>query len=544
MTTLGALSVGLLVLVLIVAAGIALLARSQRRSPRGPEQPRTVADLVRMREAAAEAGTVAGPDASPAEPPAPTEVATPEAVATPEGEPGSAVAESPQPVESPEPVKSGEPFDAEAEVPQAPAAEAPQSAAGHESADAGAPASLQDTPWARAARMADPLGEWTASARAAREREGTSGPRQAPREVPKSATREKDPHDTTTVTHLPQGFGQVPPEELDDDETVQIGRPAGAEVGAQAPSDTDDSVTVKFTGPLAARLAAEPVSRPPTAEPSPDEPTAPVDPTASAVCGTAIARSTVAVAPVPTPGRIAGRVRRSPADTAAEQAAADLALLRTFGVAGPGRTAAADDTEVELEGCSPDDAEPCGGTAQPVAFRVVDRDGRGLAGASVTLLDDHGREISGTAADENGAGRLTARRPGGYMLVTAADGYQPGAATIAVADAPVDTEIPLTRSASIAGSVCGEDGPIVGARLVLVQDGEIVDTADSGVDGAYMFADLAAGEYGLSVTASECEPAALVLRLADETDLRHDVDLDPVGLPAGDATGDVMIGHL
>ena len=98
------------------------------------------------------------------------------------------------------------------------------------------------------------------------------------------------------------------------------------------------------------------------------------------------------------------------------------------------------------------------------------------------------------------------------MLVTAADGYQPGAITIAVTDEPVDAEIPLTRSASLAGTVGGEDGPIVGAQLALVQDGEIVDTTQSTADGAYRFRDLAAGEYGLSVTAHECEPAALVLR--------------------------------
>ena len=47
MTTLGALLVGLLLLVLLLG----VLAWMQRRPRRGPEQPRTVADLVRMREA-------------------------------------------------------------------------------------------------------------------------------------------------------------------------------------------------------------------------------------------------------------------------------------------------------------------------------------------------------------------------------------------------------------------------------------------------------------------------------------------------------------
>src|SRR6478735_6463794 len=47
MTTLGALLVGLLLLVLLLGVFVWM----QRRPRRGPEQPRTVADLVRMREA-------------------------------------------------------------------------------------------------------------------------------------------------------------------------------------------------------------------------------------------------------------------------------------------------------------------------------------------------------------------------------------------------------------------------------------------------------------------------------------------------------------
>src|SRR6476659_6971803 len=48
MITLGALLVGLLLLLMLLG----VLAWMQRRPRRGPEQPRTVADLVRMREAA------------------------------------------------------------------------------------------------------------------------------------------------------------------------------------------------------------------------------------------------------------------------------------------------------------------------------------------------------------------------------------------------------------------------------------------------------------------------------------------------------------
>jgi hypothetical protein len=142
----------------------------------------------------------------------------------------------------------------------------------------------------------------------------------------------------------------------------------------------------------------------------------------------------------------------------------------------------------------------------------MDRDGRGVPAASVTLLDDHGRESAGTAADADGRGTVTARHPGGYMLVTSATDYQPGAITIAVADGPVEVEIPLTRSATVAGTVCGEDGPVVGAQLALVQDGRSSTPRESAVD-ALPARRSRRGRVRLSVSAG-CEPAAVVLRLS------------------------------
>jgi len=129
MTTLGALLVGLLLLVVLLG----VLAWMQRRPRRGPEQPRTVADLVRMREAVRPSADETEADA-PAEPAAEREshpVEVPEAPV--------AVAEPARVEEAADPVRErpDEPEVRRARVPMS-----PEDAA-------------VEAPWARAARMVE-----------------------------------------------------------------------------------------------------------------------------------------------------------------------------------------------------------------------------------------------------------------------------------------------------------------------------------------------------------------------------------------------------
>ncbi len=568
MITLGALLVGLLLLLMLLGA----LAWMQRRARRGPEQPRTVADLVRMREAAR-------PQAVPAD-----NDPTPDVV---DGEPTSVELES-----VPEP--AGVPPHAtvsRAELPtvdeQATTTDPAMGAALSTPEDAAV-----DTPWARAARMAEPWMEWSAESDEPEPSSDTHArpsiallptyptvrPAASPAVLPEPApvvTPAASPAVLPEPLPVPLALRQVasppapvaldevllsPPVESTPRAVAPVEVPSSPANGQAPPPSVPWSPAAELPSsavpdeapppPAASAVARNELAAPqtpavpsatadgPSAEHAPHEPEPAMVPFAQPVgpvaAETGPSLPTNGHGPVPTPARVAGRARRSPTATAAEQAAADLALLRTFGVARP----AADEPDVALEGCATDDDEPAAGTAQPVAFRVLARNGRGISGATVTLLDDHGRETASIHTDPDGHGVLTARHPGGYLLVVAADGYQPGAITVAVTDEPVDAEIPLTRSASITGLVGGEDGPIVGAQLALIQDGEIVDTAQSAADGTYRFRDLAAGGYGLSVTAHECEPAALVLELADEADLRQDVELAPAGLPSDD----VMIG--
>jgi hypothetical protein len=227
------------------------------------------------------------------------------------------------------------------------------------------------------------------------------------------------------------------------------------------------------------------------------------------------------------------RSRLTPDERAAEQAAADLALLRTFGFADPGlRPDSAPVVAMERPG----EQEPAmaAGDAQPVRYRVVRRDGAVVGGATVTLLDDRGGDVAAGAADDEGRGVLVAPSPGGYVLVSTAPGHQPGAVAVTVSAAMAETDVLIARSASVSGSVHGEDGPIAGARVTLVQDGEAVDAVDTDADGAYRIGDIGAGAYGLSVAAPGCEPVATLLEVADEVDLRHDVELKPAS-PVADS---------
>jgi hypothetical protein len=113
------------------------------------------------------------------------------------------------------------------------------------------------------------------------------------------------------------------------------------------------------------------------------------------------------------------------------------------------------------------------------------------------------------------------------VIVSTAAGHQPGAVAITVAGSATEVDVLIARSASVSGSVHGEDGPIAGARVTLVQDGEAVDAVDTDAQGTYRIGDIGAGEYGLSVAAAGCEPVATLLDVAEEADVRHDVELKP-----------------
>ena len=73
----------------------------------------------------------------------------------------------------------------------------------------------------------------------------------------------------------------------------------------------------------------------------------------------------------------------------------------------------------------------------------------------------------------------------------------------------------MPRSVALTGAVRDRHGPVVAARVTLVQDGQVVDSTRSDTAGAYLLADLATGAYGMSVAAPGCTPLAVRIDLAD-----------------------------
>jgi hypothetical protein len=245
-----------------------------------------------------------------------------------------------------------------------------------------------------------------------------------------------------------------------------------------------------------------------------------------------VSPTTSAPEPAPMPAGTATDETR-----AAEHAAVDLALLRTLGFADPNPrpgTAPVVDLAVPHE-----DEEPLApGQAVPVRFLVVQRDRLPVADAVVTLLDPRGRQTASASADVAGRGEITAPRPGGYVLVAAADGHQPGVVALTVPDteyAVAEVEVQLVRSSTVAGAVRETGGSGVAEVAVsLLQDGELVATTITAADGGYRFGELAAGEYTIAVAREGRELRAVPVRVGEEADAAQDVVLaGPLAQPSG-----------
>ncbi|MGW7380203.1 MFS transporter [Streptomyces sp. NPDC054794] len=168
-----------------------------------------------------------------------------------------------------------------------------------------------------------------------------------------------------------------------------------------------------------------------------------------------------------------------------------------------------------------------GGT--PVHGFVRGAESAPVAQAAVTLISLSGRQLGRSVAQADGAYALDAPGTGTYVLIAAADGYQPQASTIVVGEEPLPYDILLSGTSGLSGVVRGAASTLpVKDAMVIVTDvrGDLLATAATGDQGEFAFTELVPGVVTVAVNAAGYRPRALPVEIGATGVTRVAVDLD------------------
>ncbi|GAU66896.1 major facilitator superfamily transporter [Streptomyces sp. NBRC 110611] len=159
---------------------------------------------------------------------------------------------------------------------------------------------------------------------------------------------------------------------------------------------------------------------------------------------------------------------------------------------------------------------------------VRNADGNPVPRSAVTLISLSGRQLARVVAQANGSYALTAPGAGSYVLIAAADGHQPQAATVVVGDQPHSYDILLSGTSGLAGQVrSAAAGEPVDGAMVVVTDvrGEVLATGKTSAEGYFAFDELAPGTFTLAVNAAHHRPAALPIEVGGQGTTHIEVEL-------------------
>ena len=166
------------------------------------------------------------------------------------------------------------------------------------------------------------------------------------------------------------------------------------------------------------------------------------------------------------------------------------------------------------------------GGAGRLAGSVTTADGTPVRDAAVTLTDVRGDVVASTRSGREGAYVIGELVAGEYTLAAGAPAYRPAALPVTVQAArETRQDIELAGGAVLRGTVRSYAGRAVeDARVTLLDAaGNVVDSLTTGVDGAFRFVDLSAGEY--TVVAAGYPPVATVLQVAGGGRTERDLQL-------------------
>lgn len=177
----------------------------------------------------------------------------------------------------------------------------------------------------------------------------------------------------------------------------------------------------------------------------------------------------------------------------------------------------------------------------PISGYIRRQDGSSVGGAALTLIDQRGRQAARATGGPGGDYTIPAPGAGTYVLIVAAGGHQPQAASVVVGNGPARLDITLVGSGGLAGvvRVAGHGTPLPGATVTLTDSrGEVTGASITGGDGGYSFASVGAGAYTLVASAERMRPVAIMLTLPDSGLINQDLELSTAVVLSGTARTD------
>ncbi len=187
------------------------------------------------------------------------------------------------------------------------------------------------------------------------------------------------------------------------------------------------------------------------------------------------------------------------------------------------------------------DSPAPGADGRWIGGRVLTGTGHPVSAVALTLIDQHGRQVSRATGRDDGSYRIGVPATGSYVLIVSASGHGPVAVNVTASSSTQQQDVTLLGSGELSGVVRRADGgePLPDATVTLTDlRGEVVGAAITATDGAYVCSGLVSGRYTLVANAESMRPSATTLTVPESEHLRYDIDMEPTVLLAGSVRTD------
>ncbi|MEU5198795.1 MFS transporter [Streptomyces scabiei] len=231
--------------------------------------------------------------------------------------------------------------------------------------------------------------------------------------------------------------------------------------------------------------------------------------------------------PLRTTGALTQAAQSTQANQATQATQAAEALPAETPAAVPAESAAIAEPQAASSG--PVQAQVSGAGGTPVRGHVRGAEGVPVPRAAVTLISLGGRQLGRSVAGADGTYTVDAPAPGSYVLIAAADGFQPQASTVVVGGEPVAYDILLSGTSGLSGVVrAAGAGSAVQDAMVVVTDvrGDVLASGVTGEQGEFGFGELVPGGVTVAVNAAGFRPRALPVEVGGTGVTRIEIDLE------------------